>query len=45
MRRHIRGPLARYGFAACAAVALATDQLLPALVCAALAAYAWKAHR
>lgn len=45
MRRHIRGPLACWGFAACAVFALVTGQLAPAIVCAALAAYAWKAPR
>jgi hypothetical protein len=42
MRRHFQTPLARYGFTVCAAVALLTNQPLPFLVSAAVAAYAWK---
>lgn len=37
-----RTPLARYGFSACAVVALLTAQPGPFLVTAALAAYAWR---
>ena len=37
-----RRPLARWGFTVCSAVALVTGQPLPFLVCAALAAYAWR---
>jgi hypothetical protein len=42
MRRHFGTPLARWGFSVCAAVALLTEQTLPFLVSAAVAAYAWK---
>ncbi|MBW1603414.1 hypothetical protein JJV70_15140 [Streptomyces sp. JJ66] len=45
MHRHLRGPLARHGFTALAVLAAATGQYLPALICAAIAAHAWKAHR
>ncbi|MFD6375372.1 hypothetical protein [Streptomyces sp. KR2] len=44
MRRHLRAPLARWGLAALALLAVATRQPIPALVCAALAALAWKAR-
>ena len=42
MQRSFRTPLARWGFTACAAVALLTNQPLPLLVSALFAAYAWK---
>jgi hypothetical protein len=42
MRRHFQTPLARWGFTVCAAVAFLTEQTLPFLVSAAVAAYAWK---
>lgn len=45
MRRHFRHPLARYGFTLCAAVAAATSQLAPFLVCLVLAAYSWRVRR
>jgi hypothetical protein len=44
MKRLFRRPLARYGFTVCAAVALLTAQPGPFLVCAALAAYAWRSR-
>ena len=37
-------PLARYGFTTLAALSIATGQPIPAFVCAALAALAWKAR-
>ncbi|MEV8418187.1 hypothetical protein AB0P45_32000 [Streptomyces niveus] len=37
-------PLARWGFTALAGLALATGQTVRALVCATLAALAWKAR-
>lgn len=42
MQRSFRTPLARWGFTACAAIALLTNQPLPLLVSTTLAAYAWK---
>jgi hypothetical protein len=45
MRHLFRRPLARCGFTVCAAVALLTAQPGPFLVCAALAAYSWRARR
>lgn len=45
MRRQLRAfhtPLARYGFITLALIALTTAQTGPFLICAALAAYAWK---
>lgn len=45
MKALFRRPLARYGFTTLAAVALLTGQPTPALVCAALAAYAWHCKR
>ncbi len=45
MRSLFRRPLARYGFTVCAAVALLTGQTGPLLVCAVLAAYAWRCKR
>ncbi|WP_277992711.1 hypothetical protein [Streptomyces sp. BRB081] len=44
MRRHLRTSLARWGLTALALLAVATRQPAPALVCAALAALAWKAR-
>jgi hypothetical protein len=40
-----RRPLARWGFTVCAAVALLTGQPEPFLVCAVLAAHAWRCKR
>ena len=45
MRSLFRRPLARHGFTVCAAVALLTGQTGPFLVCAVLAAYAWRCKR
>ena len=45
MRHLFRRPLARWGFSACAVLALVTEQTVPFLVTAALAAYAWKNAR
>jgi hypothetical protein len=45
MRHLFRRPLARWGFSTCAVLALATQQTVPFLVTAALAAYAWKTRR
>lgn len=45
MRNLFRRPLARHGFTVCAAVALLTGQTAPFLVCAVLAAYAWRCKR
>ncbi|MFE1125887.1 hypothetical protein ACFW6R_04475 [Streptomyces albidoflavus] len=42
--RHLRSPLARWGLTSLALLAVATRQPIPALVCAALAALAWKAR-
>lgn len=42
MHRRFRAPLARYGFTALALLALANGLILPAVVCAAIALYAWK---
>jgi hypothetical protein len=42
VRRTFRTPLARWGFTACALLALLTQQTGPFIVTAALAAYAWK---
>jgi hypothetical protein len=42
VNRHLRSPLARWGFTLCAVVALATAQPGPFLVTTALAAYAWR---
>jgi hypothetical protein len=46
-RRHIprTTPLARYGFLTLTLLAATTHQTIPALICAALTAYAWKGHR
>lgn len=44
MRRTFRSPLARWGFTVLAAVAVLTAQPGPFLVCAALAAYAWRSR-
>ncbi|MFF7631449.1 hypothetical protein [Streptomyces cyaneofuscatus] len=38
-------PLARYGFLTLTLLALTTNQLAPALICAAATTYAWKGHR
>ncbi|MGW2938606.1 hypothetical protein ACWDA7_44145 [Streptomyces sp. NPDC001156] len=38
----LSSPLGRWGFGVLAGLALLTDQTLPFLVCAAIAAYAWK---
>ncbi|MEV6165707.1 hypothetical protein AB0L71_28105 [Streptomyces sp. NPDC052052] len=43
MRR--TSPLARYGFLAITLLAITTNQLTPALICATATAYAWKGHR
>lgn len=45
MRRHFRSRLARWGFTALALLALATRQIGPCLVTAALAAYSWRSRR
>lgn len=47
MNRHPRriSPLARYGFLTLTVLALLTNQLTPALICATATAYAWKGHR
>jgi hypothetical protein len=45
MRRDFRTPLARYGFTVLAVFAAANGLWTPALVCALLAAYAWRSHR
>lgn len=45
MRRHLRTPLARYGFTLCAAVALLNELTLPFLFSAAISAYAWHVRR
>ena len=42
MKSLFRRPLARHGFTTLAVVALLTAQPGPFLVCAALAAYAWR---
>ncbi|MFD5027021.1 hypothetical protein [Streptomyces sp. NPDC058373] len=40
----LRGPLARWGFTALAALAVVTRQPIPAIACGTLAALAWKAR-
>lgn len=45
MRRHLRSPLARWGFTALALLAAVTGQLGPAAFAAAIAAYAWRCAR
>jgi len=45
MNRLFARPLARWGFAVCAVVALATAQPGPFLVTTVLAAYAWRCRR
>lgn len=41
-RINLGSPLGRYGFTACAALALLNGLLLPGLICTLIAAYAWK---